>query len=132
MVSSKYSFSFKDVESVIIKTLKEYDAPFTIKSQKTRYGSSAGSNWNLGVMLNKDNQITVGHKKKKQFQAMLSSFIMDTQHGISWDLSDIQTLEGYRSYYKMVEGDTIDKIVEHINNKFGVDVLQMIKEALRA
>ena len=36
LISSKYTFSFRDIESYIINTLKEFDAPFTIKSQKTR------------------------------------------------------------------------------------------------
>lgn len=132
LISSKYSFSFREVEKFIVDTLKEFGAPFTIKSEKTRYGSSAGSNWNLGVMLNKDNKITVGHKKKRQFQAMLASYIMDKRSGKDWDKSDVQTMEGYRNYYRMIEGDTIDKMIEHINQKFGVDVVQLIKDDLRA
>lgn len=132
LVSSKYTFSFREVEKFIVDTLKSFDAPFTIKSEKTRYGSSAGSNWNLGVMLNKDNEITVGHKKKRQFQAMLASYIMDKKNGKDWDKSDVQTMEGYRNYYRMIEGDTIDKMVAHIGEKFGVDVVQLIKDDLRA
>ena len=132
LISSKYTFSFRDIESYIINTLKEFDAPFTIKSQKTRYGSSAGSNWNLGVMLNKDNEITIGHKRKRQFQAMLASYVMDKQHGTDWDRSDIQAMEGYRNYYRMVEGESIDKLVEHIGKKFNVNIVQLIKDDLRA
>ncbi|MBP5462005.1 MAG: RNA-directed DNA polymerase [Lachnospiraceae bacterium] len=131
LVSSKYTFSFKEIENYIVDTLKSFDAPFTIKPQKTRYGSSAGSNWNLGVMLNKDNEITIGHKKKRQFQAMLASYVMDKQHGTEWDKSDIQTMEGYRNYYRMVEGEAIDKLVEHVGNKFNVNIVQLIKADLR-
>ncbi len=131
LISSKYNFKFKDVEQLLVDTLAEFDAPFTIKSEKTRYGSSAGSNWNLGVMLNKDNKITVGYKKKRQFQAMLSSYVMDRLHGQRWDKSDIQQMEGFRNYYRMVEGETIDKIIEHIGQKFDVDIVQLIKEDLR-
>lgn len=130
-VSSKYNFSFREIEKYIVEVLASYDAPFTIKAEKTRYGSSSGSNWNLGVMLNKDNEITVGHKKKRQFQAMLSSYIMDKKNGINWDLNDIQTMEGYRNYFRMVEGESIDRIVEHISHKFDVDVVSMIKNDLK-
>ena len=130
-VSSRYTFSFREVERFISDTLHEFGAPFQINSSKTRYGSSAGSNWNLGIMLNKDNEITVGYKVKKQFQAMLSSYIMDKKNGIAWDKTDIQTMDGYRNYYRMVEGETIDKMVEHVGRKFGVDVVQMIKQDLR-
>lgn len=130
-ISSRYTFSFKEIEKLISDTLKEFDAPFEINAAKTRYGSSAGQNWNLGIMLNKDNNLTVGYKKKRQFQAMLSSYIMDKQHGINWDISDVQVMEGYRNYYRMVEGETIDKMVEHIARKFGVDVVKMIKDDIR-
>lgn len=132
LISSRYTFSFKEVEKHIIKILAEFNAPFTIKPEKTRYGSSAGSNWNLGVMLNKDNAITIGHKKKRQFQAMLSSYIMDKKNGMNWSKSDVQTMEGYRNYYRMVEAEVIDRIVEHISNKFGVDVVRLIHDDLRA
>ena len=132
LISSRYDFSFREVEQHIVDVLKSFDAPFTIKSEKTRYGSSSGSNWNLGVMLNKDNQITVGYKKKRQFQAMLTSYVLDTKNGISWDKNDIQVMEGYRNYYHMVEGEAIDRIVEHIGEKYGVNIVKMIKDDLRA
>lgn len=32
----------------------------------------------------------------------------------------------------MIEGDTIDKMVAHIGEKFGVDVVRLIKDDLRA
>ena len=131
LVSSKYSFRYKDVENFILETLREFDAPFTLNTKKTRYGSAAGANWNLGVMLNKDNQITVGHKKKRQFKAMLASYIMDKKNGKAWDKSDIMTMEGYRNYYRMVEKETIDGIVEKLNEKFQVDVVDMIKRDLK-
>lgn len=132
LISSRYQFNCKEVEAFIVKTLADFQAPFTINEKKTRYGSSAGANWNLGIMLNKDNQITVGHKKKKQFQAMLTSYVLDRQNGKPWDLSDIQTLDGYRNYYKMVEGEVIDRIVAHIGQKFGVNIPKMIHEDLTA
>ncbi|MDE6149115.1 MAG: hypothetical protein K2F81_03340, partial [Ruminococcus sp.] len=131
-VSSKYDFNFRVVEQLIVDTLTLFNAPFALNESKTRYGSSAGRNWNLGVMLNKDNEITVGHQKKRQFQAMLSSYVMDKKNGKDWDKSDIQTMEGYRNYYRMVEGDTIDKMVEHLSKKFGVDIVGLIKADLRA
>lgn len=132
LISSKFDFEFREIEKFIVDVLASFRAPFTIKSSKTRYGSSAGSNWNLGVMLNKDNQITIGYKKKRQFQAMLSSFVLDTQHGAAWPLEDIQQLEGYRNYYRMVEGEAIDALVSHIGEKYGVNIPKMIKEQMRA
>lgn len=131
IISSKYTFSYRNVENFIINTLNGFEAPFSINSKKTRYGSSAGQNFNLGVMLNKDNQITIGHKKKKQFEAMLASYAMDKLNGTNWDLSDVQTLDGYKNYYRMVEGETIDRIIGHIGAKFGVNITDLIKADLR-
>ena len=131
LVSSKYTFKFKEIEKYIIDTLASFNAPFSIKSEKTRYGSSAGSNWNLGVMLNKDNKITVGHENKRKFQAILTSYVKDRENGTPWDLSEIRAMEGTRNYYKQVEGDTIDKLVAYMSKKLGVDIVSLIKEDLK-
>ena len=131
-VSSKYDFEYKVIEKLIVDTLSSFNAPFKLNESKTRYGSSAGRNWNLGLMLNGNNEITVGHQKKRQFQAMLSSYVMDKKNGRDWDKSDIQTMDGYRNYYHMVEPDTIDKIIEHLSKKFDVDIIKMMKDDLRA
>ncbi len=131
-ISSKYSFSFRDVENVFKKTLEAFGAPFQINSTKTRYGSSAVRNWNLGLLITKENKLSVGSKKKRQFQAMLFSFIMDKRNGIQWSKGDIQVMEGYRNWFMNVEPETISGMVAHINQKFGVDVVRMIKEELRS
>lgn len=131
IISSKVDFDVHRVEKLVVDTLHEFRAPFTINESKTRYGSSAGRNWNLGVMLNKDNEITVGHKKKRQFQSMLYNYITDKRKGISWPREDIQTMQGLHSYYRMVEPETIDAIVKHTNEKMETDVLRLIKDDLR-
>lgn len=131
IISSKVDFDVHRVEKLVVDMLHEFGAPFTINESKTRYGSSAGRNWNLGVMLNKDNEITVGHKKKRQFQSMLYNYITDKRKGISWPREDIQTMQGLHSYYRMVEPETIDAIVKHTNEKMETDVLRLIKDDLR-
>lgn len=131
IISSKVDFDVHRVEKLVVDTLHEFGAPFTINESKTRYGSSAGRNWNLGVMLNKDNEITVGHKKKRQFQSMLYNYITDKRKDISWPREDIQTMQGLHSYYRMVEPETIDAIVKHTNEKMETDVLRLIKDDLR-
>lgn len=81
-------------------------------------------------MLNKDNEITVGHKKKKQLKSMMYNYITDKRKGLEWDKNDIQIMMGLYSYYKMVEGDTIDAIVSHLGSKLGVDIIQVMKSDL--
>lgn len=131
IVSSKYSFDVRMVERAMIDVLTEFNAPFSLNEEKTRYGSSAGRNWNLGIMLNKDNEMTVGHRAKKQFKNMLHSYALDRKKGVMWDRHDIQVMNGYYNYYRMVEKDTIDKIVEYINKETDCDVLRDIHEDLK-
>ena len=131
IISSRYDFDIQKVEKFVKGTLAEFDAPFSLNSKKTRYGSSAGSNWNLGVMLNKDNEITIGHKKKRHFKAMLHNYIVDKQSGVQWSKEDLYAVQGLYSYYAMVEKSTIDAMINHMNEKMSVNVMEMIKDDLR-
>lgn len=131
IISSKYDFDVHEVERLVVDTLKSFGAPFSINASKTRYGSSAGRNWNLGVMLNKDNEITVGYKKKRQFQSMMYNYINDKRNGVEWPREDIMAMQGMHSYYRMVEPEAIDAIVHHASEKLGVDIIRTIKEDLR-
>lgn len=130
MISSRYDFDMAKIEQLVVDVLNQFGAPFRLNREKSRYGSSAGRNWNLGVMLNKDNEITVGHKKKKQLKSMMYNYITDKRKGLEWDKNDIQIMMGLYSYYKMVEGDTIDAIVSHLGSKLGVDIIQVMKSDL--
>ena len=113
-------------------TLAEFNAPFSIKPEKTRYGSSAGRNWNLGLMLNKNNEITIGHKRKKEFKAMLDNYMRDRKSGNGWCHNDIQVLGGLISYYKMVERDYINYVLRQYSEKHGADIEHSIKADLSA
>lgn len=130
LISSKYDFNPDEIKEVVTYTLERFNAPFRLNDKKTRYGSSAGSNWNLGVMLNKDNEITIGHKKKSQFKAMLHNYVMDRKNGVGWDKYDVMTIQGLYSYYRMVEPEAIPELVKSMGEKMGVDILQMIKNDL--
>lgn len=131
-VSSQYDFDFRKIDAEINSVLKSFDAPFQLKEEKTRYGSTAGANWMLGVVVNKDNKITVGAKKKREFKGMLSNYVLDTLHGIPWEKEDVMALEGFRNYYASVERETIDEIVKNIGEKYNVNVVGMLKASLRA
>lgn len=82
-------------------------------------------------MLNKDNQITVGHKRKKQFKAMLDNYTRSRKSGQGWDSHDIQVLGGLISYYRMVERDYIDYLIQQCGGKHGIDVEGCIKADLK-
>lgn len=132
IVSSKYDFDIHAVEKLIIDTHKQFDSPHVLNVKKTRYGSSSGKNFNLGLMLNKDNEITVGYRNKRQFKAMIHSFICDYLNGIVWPLEDVQRLDGIRNYYKSIEKERIEEIITAENEKARVDVVAIIRDRLKA
>lgn len=131
LISSKIKFDCDKLQDYVCHVLEEFNAPFILKKEKTRFGSSAGRNWNLGVMLNKDNEITIGHQKKKTFKAMCCNYICDKKSGKSWDLHDVQVFSGLISYYKMIEKASIESIITQNNEKFGVNLEELIKNDLR-
>lgn len=131
LVSSKYDFNVRKIEQVINEVLQRFDAPYRLNAEKTRYGSRSGQNWNLGVMLNKDNQITVGHKRKRELKAAITSYILDKRNGNKWELGDVQVLQGNISYVMMIEKECTLGIIKKLNQKFGVDIMASIKADLK-
>lgn len=131
-ISSKYSFKFQNVVQFVEQTFNQFDAPLKLNKDKTHYGSTSGRNWMLGVMLNANNEITIGRKKKKQFEAMLHQFGIDYKAGRQWDKSELQVLNGLMSYYRSVEGETIDRIIKHYSEKTGVDIAGQMAQGLKS
>ena len=131
-ITNKYSFRFTEIRGMVVGVCKEFNAPYDLNAKKTRYGSSAGRNWILGVMLNKDNNITIGHEKKRTFKAMLFHFLTDYKNNVAWELNDVQILDGLISYYKMVEGDAISEIMKKYDQKFSVNTASIIKARLKS
>ena len=131
-MSAQEMFPWRDIVKLIEDTLKEFGAPWEIKKEKTHFGKRAGrsANWCLGLLLNKDNNITVSYKKKNYFKAALCSFILDTKNKKYWELGDVQHLRGQLSYYTMVEPEYFKKIVREQNKKWGVCVQDMFKAYL--
>ena len=132
LISCKVDFDKNKVQKFVADTLSEFRAPFSIKPEKTRYGSSAGRNWNLGLMLNKENQITIGHKRKKEFKAMIDNYMRARKSENGWSRNDVQVLGGLISYYKMVEKDYINYLLQQYSDKHGEDIEQCIKADLSA
>lgn len=132
IISSKKSFMWSHVQKIIVDTLKDFNAPFTLNKDKTRYGSNtgAGANWNLGLMLNAQNQITVGHKRKKMLKLSLVNYARDSAKSVQWSVEDIQHVLGQYSYYKMVEGSAIEDIVKDVQKKTGINVVEKMKESV--
>lgn len=128
LISCRVGFNKDVVISYIKSVLAMQSAPFSLNDSKTRYASSSGSNWNLGVMLNKDNEITIGHKNKELLRSMLHHYINARGSESPWDLSDVQALAGKISYFRMVEPTSVDHIIESYNQKFNINIMAAIKQ----
>lgn len=131
LISSEYSFKWTDVQNKLIAIFNSFEAPFSLHPDKTRFGSNSGRNWNLGVMLNAENKITIGHEKKKVAKACVFQFMTDYDKGMPWSLEDTQHLAGQLSYYKMVEPEFVTMLLDKYAQKFGKDVMEAIKTILR-
>lgn len=131
IISSRVDFRFKDIEDAVVETLKFFDAPFYLNTKKTRYGSRAGANWNFGIMLNKDNEMTIGYRNKRRLKAILTSYALDRTNGKKWDLGELQSINGIMSHYNNVEPGCCDAIIDRLNQKFGVDIKGFIKADLQ-
>lgn len=130
MISAQRGFDPKEISALVQDVLRRFHAPFAINDKKTHYGSRAGNNWCLGLMLNAENKITIGWRNVDRFKAMCNSYILDRQKGIRWELHDVQTFAGLISYYTMVEKDYILHVIDGFNKKYKTDLLKSVKEDL--
>ena len=131
-ISAQENFPWKEIVKLIRDKLNEFGAPYELKDEKTHYGNRKGRNWILGLMCNKDNNITVGYRRKKFFKAELTNFILDSKNGKPWAVGDVMHLRGELSYFKMVEKEYFENVIKKANEKWNVDVNTMFNGYLSA
>lgn len=130
LISCKHDFNYKQIAGRVNATLRLFHAPFSINEKKTHYGSSSGNNWCLGLMLNGQNEITIGWRNVDRFKAMCNSYILDHQKGIRWELHDVQAFSGLISYYKMIEREYICHIIRKYDQKYNTNMMELIRKDL--
>lgn len=131
-ISCKYSFSVHEIEKLICAALRKFGATFPLNKEKTHYCSRAGRNAMLGVHINADNEITVGHENKRMMKAMLTNYIEDKKSkSRTWDLEDIQQLQGKLNYYRQIEKEYFDAVVGRLGRKFNIDIIAAMKEDIK-
>lgn len=131
-ISSQYDFDYHKIVRYIDSILEEFQAPFRLKPEKTRYNSRAGKNYILGVKLNKDNHIAIGHEKKKAFRSWIFNYLSDRKEQIPTPIQELYQLSGYISYYHSIEPAWVDAILSSYGDRFGVNVKECIREDLTA
>ena len=96
-----------------------------LNPDKTRLGSIAGRNWNLGLMLNKDNNITVGKKNKDVMRATLYQMAMKFKNREAIGAEATSKFVGLYNYYRYIEPEYFDRMTTRVSKKTGVDLFQV-------
>jgi hypothetical protein len=130
LISSYCKWDYKLTERAINTIFSSLQTPFQLKSEKTRFGSSSGRNWNLGLMLNKDNNITVGYRNKKNYRAMLNNLMIAEASAHFWDYGEIQHFQGVTSYYLSIEPDYFKPLIQKYENMYNLTLKEIYKRAL--
>lgn len=128
-ISRKKYFDPHEPIGIVYEVLDMLDAPLVLKQEKTHYGSIAGRNWGLGLMLNKDNKLTIGHEKHKKLKAELFNLLMDAKNNKD-NLCNLKDragkLQGKLSYFKHIESDYEKYIVEKLEKKVGITLKSIL------
>lgn len=111
LISKDCKFDWQEVAQQAELLLPE---GMVLKHHKTRYGSCNGKNWNLGLMYNKDKQITVGHKQKHYIQCAYHNLYRDMPDDFNYQL---RSLVGLFQYYKHIEPEYFTALEQKLNAK---------------
>lgn len=127
LISGKTKFHWREIIGIVNEVFSKFNAPYRLNTKKSRFGSCAGRNFNLGLMYNKDQNITIGHEKKKLLKAQLVSLIKKE----TIDHDEINKLNGIISYYRSIEKDYIDYVIDKYSIKFNIDINKLLKYHVR-
>ena len=107
LISSRVSFDWQTVQDDVQKLLDTYQ----LKTEKTRYGSFNGRNWNLGLMYNNNLEITVGHKKKQLVKNMIHNYMTKPEQHTFENWYKLIGIVGYCNY---IEPEYFEKYLDII------------------
>jgi len=116
LISCREKFTPIEIISIINAVLDP--TPLRIKHEKTRFGSSAGSNWNLGIMYNDQCNLTIGHRRKARFRSMLFAFLKDNAAGRPWDIENTRKLDGERAWFASIEPEWMEKTIRSYEQEY--------------
>lgn len=112
------SFADKKQLSFIARLIRNHlPEGLSLNESKSRCGSIAGHNYNLGLVLNKEHNITIGHKKKMELKAKINNFIFDFTNQRYWSIIDTQVLQGEINYFKQIEPDYANFVINRLEQK---------------
>ncbi|MEL4888076.1 retron St85 family RNA-directed DNA polymerase [Pectobacterium betavasculorum] len=120
--SSFHSLSLATIQSTVQRLLrKHYKRKIKINREKTIYCNKAMNRNITGVILNNENELSLGRKKKR----MISSLV----HKFSYSLlnqKEINYLNGILGHASHIE----PLFIERLKEKYGHDVIAKIKQSI--
>ncbi|NCC99836.1 MAG: RNA-directed DNA polymerase [Bacteroidia bacterium] len=130
LISSNKEMNVQEVVGIIDTILHTYTNKLQINPDKTRYGSKAGSNWNLGIMYNKDNKLTVGYRRKKKIKTMLFQFYSCYNEGTR-DKEYAQAILGELAYLHNIEPEYTRELVRFMDDKYSTDFYTILHKTVK-
>lgn len=114
LISFKYRKELNFVARIVARHLP---TGLTLNTDKSRCGSIKGHNYNLGLVLNKDHNITIGHKRKMELKAKINNFIFDFTNRNYWSIIETQVLQGELNYFKQIEPQYAAFVIQRLESK---------------
>lgn len=131
-ISCSKDFNPKEIENLVLSTLKECGAPFELNTKKTHYCSWAGHNFHLGLMYNSNGDVTIGWKKKDTLKAALTNWALDERNGVHHSQYEAQVLLGQFNYFRQQEEDYANYVISHLSEKFKIDIEKTLKDKIKS
>jgi len=132
LISAPTRFDSTEIIDFVVNSLHD-NYRLTLNTNKIRFGSSSGRNWNLGLMLNKDNNITIGHEKKQRLKSDIYNFLKDYNTMIGNDEiwldfeQRARRLFGQISHFKNIEPDYATFILTKYERQFNITFEELYK-----
>lgn len=127
IISSRKSFKFDPIVNKAEELLSNLNENLKLNRSKIRYGSTAGRNWNCGIMLNKDNRMTLGHKENQKFKSLIFRFFSENIEEKTWHDEDVMQMQGQVSWHKAVDPDYTEYVLNKYSSKFNISYKELIK-----
>ncbi len=94
----------------VYRILRQCGYPYRLNAKKTKVCSRLGKNWNLGLMLNQYDEITIGHENIRKLKADLWNLVQSVSKSKPIAKEWLQKFEGRYHYYRLIQPTRVDQL----------------------
>lgn len=127
LISCRYKFDPKQVESLIMEAIHWFKAPFILNVKKTTFGNCSGSNYHFGMIINADHKIALGSEKNRQLKAMIQQYGCDKINHIRVYPDRARCIMGNINYLHQIDPGYCKYVLDKYGKKFGFDIMSELK-----